>query len=152
MSATFSQLYIQVVFSVKNRESLINLEWEEKLFKYISGIIHLKDQKLYAINGTSNHIHILISLKPNCNLSDLVREIKKSSTKYINEMNFNKTKFQWQEGFGAFSYSHSHVPIVIKYILNQKEHHKKVSFKEEYLKLLEKFNIEYNEKYVFEWI
>ena len=152
MSSTFSQIYIQVVFAVKGRQSLIHSDWEEELYKYITGIITNKGQKLITINGVSDHIHILIGLKPACRLSDLVREIKKSSNSFIKEKSFTKFKFEWQEGYGAFSYSHSALDNVIAYINNQKEHHRKKTFKEEYLEFLKKFQIEYNNEYLFEWI
>lgn len=152
MAGTFSKIYIQVVFAVKNRDSLINQEWEEELFKYISGIIKNKEQKLLAINGMPDHIHILIGMKPNCCLSDLVREIKKSSNDFINSNKFSRFKFQWQEGYGAFSYSHSALDNVIAYIQNQKEHHKKNSFKDEYKDFLTKFQIDHKDEYLFEWI
>ena len=152
MSSTFSQIYIQVVFAVKGRESLIHQSWEEELYKYITGIIRNKEQKLLAINGMPDHIHILIGLKPSCCLSDLVREIKKSSNEFIKEHKLSKFKFQWQEGYGAFSYSYSSLENVIKYIQNQKEHHKKKSFKDEYLDVLKKFQLEYKDEYLFEWI
>lgn len=152
MPGTFSQIYIQVVFAVKGRESLIQTTWEEELYKYISGIIRNKDQKILAINGISDHIHFLIGMKPSCCLSDLVREVKKSSNDFIKEKKFSQFKFQWQEGYGAFSYSHSSLNNVIAYINNQKEHHKKQSFKEEYKIFLTKFQIEHKEEYLFEWI
>lgn len=152
MSSTFSQIYIQIVFAVKGRESLIQLSWEEELYKYISGIIRNKEQKLIAINGMPDHIHILIGMKPTCSLSDLVREIKKSSNEFIKEKTFVKGKFNWQEGYGAFSYSHSSLDNVIAYINNQKAHHIKKSFKAEYLELLHKFEIEYKPEYLYEWI
>jgi putative transposase len=152
MSSTFTQIYIQIVFAVKGRESLINQSWEEDLFKYISGVVQNKGQKMLAINGMPDHIHIFIGMKPTCCLSDLVREIKKASNEYINDSKFVKGKFQWQEGFGAFSYSHSNIDHVIKYILNQKEHHKLKTFKEEYLDFLAKFEVEFKEEYLFEWI
>ena len=129
MTGTFSQIYIQVIFAVKSRDSLIHSSWEEELYKYISGIVRNKEQKMLAINGMADHIHFLIGMKPSCCLSDLVREIKKSSNEFIKEKGFSKFKFQWQEGYGAFSYSHSNLDNVIKYIMNQKEHHKKNSFK-----------------------
>ena len=152
MTGTFSQIYIQVVFAVKGRESLIHKSWEEELYKYISGIITNKGQKMLAINGMPDHIHILIGMKPSCSLSDLVREIKKSSNEFIKEKKFVKGKFQWQEGYGAFSYSHSNLDNVIKYIMTQKEHHKKKTFREEYLEFLNKFEVEFKEEYLFEWI
>lgn len=148
---TFSQIYIQVVFAVKGRKALISPEWEAELYKYITGIVTNKKQKLYAINGMPDHIHILVSIRPSCCLSDLVREIKKASNSYINSSNFTQEKFEWQEGFGAFSYSQSALPNVIKYIENQKLHHKAKSFKEEYLNFLEKYQIEFKEDYLFQW-
>ena len=152
MSGTFSQIYIQVVFAVQNKESLIDASWEDELFKYISGILRNKEQKMLAINGTSDHIHFLIGMRPSCRLSDLVREIKKSSNQFINERKFTRLKFNWQEGFGAFSYSHSALDNVISYINNQKEHHKKQTFRDEYREILKKFKIEFKDEYLFEWL
>jgi putative transposase len=152
MPGTFSQIYIQVVFAVKGRESLIHSHWEEELYKYISGIVRNKDQKMLAINGIPDHIHFLIGMKPSCCLSDLVREIKKSSNEFINEKKFSRFNFQWQEGYGAFSYSHSALNNVISYINNQKEHHRKQSFREEYKEFLINFHIEYKDEHLFDWI
>lgn len=152
MAGTFSQIYIQVVFAVRSRNSLIHSTWEEELYKYISGICKNKGQKLLAINGMPDHIHILIGLKPSSCLSDLVREIKKSSNDFINEKRFTPSKFQWQEGYGAFSYSHSALDNVISYINNQKEHHQKHTFREEYISFLKKFEIVFKDEYLFEWI
>ncbi|MBR5984218.1 MAG: IS200/IS605 family transposase [Bacteroidales bacterium] len=152
MADCFSQMYVQIVFAVKNRQALIMPEWEDEVYKYITGIIKNKGQKLLAINGTRNHIHIFINIKPSCCLSDLVREIKKSSNAYINEKKLSNFKFEWQNGYGAFTYSISDIGNVIKYINNQKEHHHKQTFKEEFLKFMEEFQIEYNEAYSFEWI
>ena len=152
MAGTFSQLYIQVVFAVQNRESLIHSSWEEEIHKYISGIVRNKEQKMLAINGMPDHIHILIGMKPSCCLSDLIREIKKSSNDFITTRKLAKFKFNWQEGYGAFSYSHSQIDSVIKYITDQKEHHKKKTFRDEYIDFMRKFEIEYNEKYLFDWL
>ena len=152
MPGTYSQIYIQVVFAVKGRNNLIRQEWEEELYKYITGIVQNKEQKMLAINGMPDHIHFLIGMKPTCCLSDLVREIKKASNDFIKEKKFLKHQFKWQEGYGAFSYSHSQLSNVIMYIMNQKEHHKKKNFKEEYIGFLQAFNISYDEKYLFEWI
>lgn len=146
--STYSQIYIQIVFGVKHRNALISPTWEDELYKYITGIIQNKGQKVIAINGTADHLHILIGMKPNCNLSDLVREFKKASSVFIREKEFCPYKFEWQEGFGAFSYSYSALDNVIRYIDNQKEHHKKSSFKEEYLDFLETFNIEFKQEYL----
>lgn len=150
--STFSQIYIQVVFAVKGRNSLIAQSWEEELYKYITGIITNKGQKLIAVNGMPDHIHILIGMKPSCCLSDLVREIKKASNAFVNEKKFSKFKFEWQKGYGAFSYSHSSLDNVIAYIQNQKEHHKNKSFREEYIDFLKKFEVEYKDEYLFNWI
>ena len=150
--STYSQIYIQVVFAVQNRNAQINPEWEERLYKYITGIVRKKEQKMLAINGMPDHIHFLIGMKPTCNLSDLVREIKKSSNEFIKQEGLSKFRFNWQEGFGAFSYSHSQLDDVLKYIMNQKEHHKKITFRDEYLDFLKKFNVQYNEKYLFQWV
>ena len=152
MSNTYSQIYIQVVFAVQNRKALIKPTWENELFKYITGIVQNKNQKMLAINGTTNHIHFLIGMKPTCCLSDLVREIKKSSNTFIKDKNFTTANFSWQEGFGAFSYGQSQLSTVINYIENQKQHHQKKTFKEEYIAMLKAFEIEFNEKFTFEWL
>jgi len=152
MANSYSQIYIQVVFAVKYRECLILQNWEEKLYQYISGIIRNKGQKLIAINGMPDHLHLFIGLKPDCCLSDLIREVKKASNEWINENKLTAGKFYWQEGFGAFSYSQSQIDSVVKYVLNQKEHHKNKSFRDEYMDFLKKYTIEYNEKYLFDWI
>ena len=145
MAGTFSQIYIQAVFAVKYRQSLILPSWEDALFKYITGIVQKKEQKMLAINGMPDHIHFLFRMAPTCCISDLVREVKKSSNK------FTPIKFQWQGGFGAFSYCNSDVYKVINYIMNQKQHHQKVTFKNEYLGLLKEFGIEFKEEYLFNW-
>lgn len=152
MPGTFSQIYIQTIFAVKERESLIQPEWEERLYQYITGIVRNKEQKMLAINGMPDHIHFLIGMKPSCCLSDLIREIKKSSNEFISDNKFSKFKFNRQEGYGAFSYSHSQLDNVISYIKNQKQHHQKQTFREEYIDFLKKFNVEYDEKYLFDWI
>ena len=152
MPGTFSQIYIQVVFAVKNKDSLIHEDWEERLYQYITGIVRMKEQKLLAINGMPNHLHLFIGMKPSCCLSDLVREVKKSGNNFIKENHLTKYRFAWQEGFGAFSYSHSQIDNVIKYIMNQKEHHRKITFKEEYIGFLKKFEIDHDEKFLFDWI
>ncbi len=150
--STYSQIYyIQIVFAAQNRNALIHAEWEERLYQYITGIVQNKEQKMLAINGMPDHIHFLIGMKPSCCLSDLVREIKKSSNDFIRENKLSKFKFNWQEGFGAFSYSHSQLDAVINYIMRQKEHHRETTFREEYIDFLKKFEVEYSEKYVFEF-
>ncbi len=149
--STYSQIYIHVVFAVKGRSNLINSDWDEGLYKYITGIVQNKEQKMIAINGMPDHLHLLIGAKPSCCLSDLVREIKKSSNEFINESKFTRLKFSWQEGFGSFSISYSDLDNTVRYIMSQKEHHKKRTFKDEYLDFLKKYQIEYNEKYLFEF-
>ncbi len=151
MPGTFSQLYIQVVFAVKGRENLINKTWRDELHKYIAGIIKGKGQKPIIVNGVADHIHAFIGLKPSMAISDLVRDIKNNATNFINDNRFIRGRFQWQEGYGVFSYSHSHIESVYNYILNQEEHHRKKSFREEYLDFLKKFEVDYDEKYLFEW-
>jgi len=152
MAGTFSQLYIQVVFAVKGRENLINNSWKEELNKYIAGIIKGKEQKPIIVNGMPDHIHAFIGLQPVMPISSLVRDIKNNSSNFINDHKYVKGRFAWQEGYGVFSYSHSHIPNVYNYILNQESHHKKRTFKEEYIELLKKFEIEHNEKYLFDWL
>jgi putative transposase len=151
MAGTFSQIYIQYVFAVKGRENLLQKAWREKVFKYIAGIIKGKNQKTIIVNGVSDHVHVFIGLKPAMNIADLVRDIKNNSSNFINEQKFLKGKFAWQEGYGAFSYAHSQIENVYQYILKQEEYHKNKTFKEEYVDFLQKFKIEYNEKYLFEW-
>jgi REP element-mobilizing transposase RayT len=150
MPNTYSQLYIQIVFAVKGRQAFIKESFREEVQKYISGIIAVKKQKLYAIYCMPDHTHILVSMKPDIAVSDLVRDIKSNSTSFVKEKGFVKD-FSWQAGFGAFSYSKSQSKNVVNYILNQPQHHKKKTFKEEYIEFLEKFEIDYNEKYLFEF-
>ncbi len=131
MAGTFSQVYIQFVFAVKHRESLLQKLWRDDIFKYMSGIIANKNQKALIVNGVENHVHLFVGIKPSICMSDLVRDVKNNSTNFINQQGFTSHKFEWQEGFGAFSYGHSQLDRVYKYILNQEKHHKKRSFKEE---------------------
>ena len=152
MANTYTQIYLQIVFSVKGRQNLIHKNWKDELHKYICGVVNGKDQKVYAIGGVADHIHILVSIKPTILISDLVRDIKANSSKWINENHYIIGKFQWQDGFGAFSYSQSHLDNVIAYIKNQELHHQNKTFKDEYIELLNKFNIEFDEKYLFDWI
>ncbi|HMM81232.1 MAG TPA: IS200/IS605 family transposase [Pyrinomonadaceae bacterium] len=152
MANTYSQIYIQVIFAVEARDSLLHPSWKEELFKYIGGVVKKKGQKLFAIGGVADNIHILIGIAPNISISDLVRDIKANSSKFINDHKYVRGQFRWQEGFGAFSYSRSHLNAVAKYVLNQEAHHLKRSFKDEYLRLLKRFDVEYEEKYLFKWI
>ncbi|MBX7181707.1 MAG: IS200/IS605 family transposase [Bacteroidia bacterium] len=151
MANTFSKIYIQLVLTVKGRQSLINPQWEKDLYKYITGIVQNKGQKMLAINGMPDHLHLFIGMNPDCNLSDLVREIKKSTNVWINTNGLTPSKFYWQIGFGAFSYAESEKSRVIRYIENQKEHHSKKSFQAEFMALLEKFEVPYKKEYLFEW-
>lgn len=152
MANTYTQIYIHVVFAVQGRQNLIPMQQKEELHKYITGIICNKKQKLIAINSMPDHVHIFIGMKPSIALSDLVRDIKNNSSTFINKKKWVRGKFNWQEGFGAFSYGHSQMDAVVKYIQNQERHHAKKTFREEYLRLLKKFNGEYDERYVFDWI
>jgi REP element-mobilizing transposase RayT len=152
MANTFSQIYIQIVFAVSNRQSLIKPEFKEELYKYVSGIVRNQGQKLIAINGVADHVHILIGLRPAMALADLVQEIKADSTNFINKKRWVQGRFSWQEGYGAFSYGHSQLDTIIHYIENQEKHHKRSSFKNEYLTLLRKFDIAFEDKYVFDFI
>ncbi len=149
MANTYSQIYIQLIFAVKGRACLIKSDWKDELYKYMTGIISNKKQKLITINGVSDHVHILLGMKPDIALSDLVRDVKSNSTEFINNKKWLKTKFHWQDGFGAFSYSRSQLNAVINYIRNQEKHHKKKSFREEYIDFLKKFDVNFDERYLF---
>ena len=150
MPNTYSQLYIQIVFAVKGRQCFIKETFRDEIQKYISGIIKEKKQKLYAIYCMPDHTHIFVSIKPDIAISDLVRDVKANSSLFIKEKNFVKN-FSWQTGFGAFSYSKSQASNVVDYILKQPEYHKKKTFKQEYIEFLHKFEIEYEDQYLFEF-
>lgn len=152
MANTYTQIYIHIVFAVKGRQNLISKEKREELHKFITGVVSNRNQKLFAVFAMPDHVHLLVSMGPICSVSDLVRDIKAGSSKFINEKGWMNNKFNWQEGYGAFSYSRSGVDSVVKYILNQEEHHQKKTFREEYFDFLTKFEIDYDPKYVFEWI
>ena len=149
MANTYTQIHIQAIFAVKRRAGLIQNGWKDELYKYITGIIQAHEHKLLAINGMPDHLHIFFGMRPIQSLSDLMQDIKGSSSKWINERKFIKDKFEWQEGYGAFSYSKSQVPGVTAYVQNQEDHHRKTTFIEEYKSFLEKFEIDYNERYIF---
>ncbi len=150
MANTYTQIHLHFIFAVKYRDRAISKTWENELYKYISGIIQNNGHKMLKINGVADHIHILIGMRPTQSISELLKDIKGSSSKWINENNFVTGSFSWQEGYGAFSYGKSQVREVIHYIENQKEHHKLKTFKEEYVDFLEKFEVEYDEKYIFQ--
>ena len=148
MANTYTQIYLQFVFTVQNRISLIKNEWKDELYKYVTGILQTNKHKLLAINGVADHIHVFIGYHPNQLIPSLLQDVKGGSSKWINERQFVRGKFQWQEGYGAFSYSHSQIDAVVKYILNQEEHHKRRNFDEEYLDILRKFDVQFDERYV----
>jgi REP element-mobilizing transposase RayT len=149
MANTFTQIHIQTVFTVQNKDCVIRDSWKEEVFRYITGIIQNNGHKMLAINAMPDHVHLFFGMRPIQSLSDLMRDLKSDTSKWINEKKFIRAKFSWQEGYGGFSYSKSHVDNVIDYIKNQQEHHKKKSFIEEYLDFLNKFDIPYDERYVF---
>jgi REP element-mobilizing transposase RayT len=151
MANTYTQLYIQFVFAVKGRENLIKEPFREELEKLICGIINNHKCKTYAIYCNPDHAHVFVGMHPSIAPSKLMEQVKSGSSKWLNEKKYLHEKFAWQDGFGAFTYSKSHIDRVVKYVLNQPEHHKKRSFKDEYLLLLDKFDVEYDLKYVFEW-
>ena len=149
MANTYTQLYIQFVYAVKFRAGLIQPKWKDELYKYSTGIIQKNKHKLIAINGMPDQVHILIGINPRQSISDLMQDVKGCSSKWINEKGFLNQKFEWQDGYGAFSYGRSQGEAVINYINNQEIHHKKVTFREEYLSFLQKFEIEYKEEFIF---
>lgn len=152
MPNTYTQIHLHLVFCVQNRASLIRPDWEARLFKYMTGIIQNSGHKLLAINGFYDHVHALIGMRPVQSLSDLMQNVKGDSSRWINMNRLTPGRFSWQEGYGAFSYSKSQIPVVARYIDNQKEHHKKKTFMEEYRKILNDFGIDYEERYIFKAI
>lgn len=149
MANTYTQVYIHTVFTVKNRISLIRQEWREELYKYITGIVQNNGHKLIAINGMPDHLHLFVGMNSSQSLSELMQDVKGDSSKWIHQKGFIKGKFEWQSGYGAFSYSISQIDPVVKYINNQEQHHKTRSFIEEYLDFLKKFKVPYDERYIF---
>ncbi|PKP01240.1 MAG: transposase [Bacteroidetes bacterium HGW-Bacteroidetes-6] len=149
MANTYTQLHVQFVFVVQNRMSLISLSWRDELYKYITGIVQKNDHKMLAIGGVRDHVHLFVGMRPTQSISELMKDVKGSSSKWINQNRLVAGKFSWQEGFGAFSYRQKDVPTIVSYILNQEAHHAKKSFKEEYMGLLEEFGVEHDDKYVF---
>ncbi len=148
MGNTYSQVHLQFIFAVKYRAALVAPAWQTDLYKYITGIAQNHNHKVLAINGMPDHIHLLIGMRTTQSIADLMQDVKGSSAKWVNENKLSRQKFEWQEGYGVFSYSASHIPAVVEYILNQQEHHKKRTFTEEYIEFLKKFNIEYDERYI----
>ena len=152
MANTYTQIYIQYVFAVQNRISLINESWQTDLYKYMSGIIGKHENKLFSINGMPDHVHILISMNPKQSPSDLMYHVKRGSSLWINDKKLCSGRFSWQDGFGAFSYGKSQIPMIAHYIENQQQHHKKQTFIEEYIDFLKAFEIEYDERYIYKSI
>ena len=152
MANTYSQIYIHIIFAVQGRQNLIHKSHREELHKYITGIVQKRGQKILAVFCMPDHAHLFTGMKPSISISDLARDVKAGSSKLINDSKWVKGKFNWQEGFGAFSYSRSQIDTVIKYILRQEEHHRRRTFKEEYIELLKKFAVEYDEQYLFKWV
>ena len=152
MANTYTQIHIQAVFAVQNRQSLIRSLWEDELYRYITGIIQNNGHKVLQINGMPDHVHVLFGMRPTQSLSDLTKQVKQDSSKWINNKGIIAGKFSWQAGYGAFSYSKPQLSKVINYIQNQKEHHKKETFQEEYLKLLEAHEVQFDRQYIFEVI
>jgi REP element-mobilizing transposase RayT len=151
MSNTYTQLYIHLVFAVKGRKSFIQYSWEDELYKYITAVVQNDKHKMLAINGMPDHIHIFVGLQPSISIADLVKDIKRASNTWINDKGFIKEKFEWQTGYGAFSYGKSQIERVCNYIANQKIHHNKLAFKKEYVSLLELFAIPFKQEYLFEF-
>lgn len=149
MANTYTQIHIQCVMAVKFRQSLINVEWKERLHQYITGILQNNGHKMIAINSMPDHLHMFFGLRPDQSLSDLMRLVKGESSEWLNKQDFIKSTFRWQEGYGAFSYSRSQVKTVAEYIEKQEEHHRKKTFLEEYRQFLEHFEVEFDEKYIF---
>ena len=149
MANTYTQIHLQLVFAVQNRISLVQPSWKDELHKYMTGIIQNYNHKLLTINGMPDHMHILIGMRPTQSLSELMQQLKGDSSGWINNKKLVPGKFSWQEGYGAFSYSKGQVPQVINYIKRQEEHHKKMTFREEYLYMLKKYEVEFDERYIF---
>ncbi|EGV44611.1 IS200/IS605 family transposase [Bizionia argentinensis JUB59] len=148
MANTYTQIHIQVVFAVQNRQSIIKNEWKVELYKYMTGIIQNNGHKVLQINGMPDHIHILFGMRPTQSLSDLMKDLKQHSSKWINNRSLVSGRFSWQSGYGAFSYSKSDLGRVLNYIKNQEQHHKSVDLHEEYLQLLKEFNVEFDERFI----
>ena len=150
MANTYTQLYIHVVFAVKGRANVISKSWRDQLYQYITGIVKNKNQKLMIINGVGDHLHILLSLKPDCILSELIRDIKSNSSKWVNDNGYVMGKFERQSGFGAFSLGATQLTALTNYIKNQEEHHHKKTFREEYIEFLKDYEIDFKSEYIFE--
>ena len=152
MANTFSQIYLQFVFAVQGRQSILPKEHKEELHKYITSLVQARKAKMLAVNCMPDHTHLFVGFKPSVLISDFVKEIKVGSNEFIKSKKWVKSAFSWQEGYGVFSYGHSQIDMVCKYVLNQEEHHKKKSFRQEYMEFLEKFAVPFEERYLFDWV
>lgn len=152
MPGAYSQIYIQYVFAVKGRHCLLQPSWRNDLFRYIAGIVKGKNQKPIIINGVEDHVHVLVGIRPSMSISDLLRDIKNNSTRFVNDNRLVPGLFSWQEGYGAFSYAHRDLPVLFNYIQKQEEHHRVRSFREEYLDMLAEFEVEHDTKFLFDWL
>lgn len=149
MANTYTQIHIQCIFCPKYRASLITPDWSERLHQYITGMIRNHNHKMIAINSMPDHLHMLFGMRTHESIADIMQYVKKDSTDWINEEHLTKNKFHWQDGYGAFSYEKTRIPGLVKYIMNQQEHHKKISRHDEYINLLNEFEIDYDERYLF---
>ena len=149
MANTYTQIHIHALFSVQNRNCIIQPAWKEELYRYLTGIIQNNGHKLLAINGLPDHIHLLFGIRPTQSLSNLMQDLKGDSSKWINNKGFIGSRFSWQEGFGAFSYNRSMINSAIDYIKDQELHHRKKTFLEEYHEFLERFEVDFDERYLF---
>jgi putative transposase len=150
MANTYHQIYLQTVFAVKYRNAVIDKSWKERLFAVIGNLINETTCKTIIVNGVEDHVHCFLGLKPVVSVSELMKTVKAKSSKYINDQKLTPEHFEWQDGYGVFSYSQSAVDNVYKYIQNQEEHHKKQTFRNEYLEFLKKFKVDYDEQYIFQ--
>src|SRR5665213_946329 len=150
MPNTYTQLYIHCVFAVKYRAAVIQSDWEDHLHKYITGIVQNNGHKLLAVNSMPDHLHLFVGLNPKQSISEMMRLVKGDSSEFINKEKFTKRKFHWQDGYGAFSNSRSQIDGVVKYILNQQQHHSNQTFRDEYLVMLKDYAVEYDAKYIFQ--
>ncbi len=151
MANSFTQIYVHYIWAVKGRRNFLIQKQNDELQKYITGLVQNRECKMLSINSMPDHVHMFIGQHPSYSIAKIAQEIKAVSSKFINEKNWYRYQFNWQSGYGAFTYSHSQIDNVVKYIMNQQQHHKKVTFREEYIEFLEKFAIEYNEEYLFEF-
>jgi putative transposase len=152
MANTFSQIYLQFVFAVKHRENLIAPQHKEELHRYLTALVQNRNAKMLAVHCLPDHTHLFVGIKPTVLISDFIKEVKVESNAFINQKKWIKGKFGWQEGYGVFSYSHSHINAVVQYVLNQEKHHARKSFRQEYQELLTLFNIPFEEKFLFDFI